>query len=191
MEYVGSVLVLIALCVITLQRKDSSVEENGGGIGSPAFYLAVLFTILCSISWGFVGFAAKYASYHYDSVVEEYSMVSMIVSGVGGMFSIIYILSKGVELEPHHSGHVIFYIIAAGGAGFFTNFGIYSFMKALSYGSVGVASLFANMQIIFELVEELIIFQILPSFVSFIGIGIALLGSSFMIIFQHQQSRGH
>jgi len=43
-------------------------------------------------------------------------------------------------------------------------------MKALSYGSVGVAALFANMQIVFELIEEFFIFQILPSFFSFVGI---------------------
>jgi hypothetical protein len=40
-------------------------------------------------------------------------------------------------------------------------------MNALSYGSVGVAALFANMQIIIELIEEFLIFQILPIFYAF------------------------
>lgn len=184
MEYVGAALILLALTVITLANRGKE-QLNDDGSTSDVF-LAIFFTILCSISWAGVGAAAKYASYYYDSVVEEYSMISCMVSGIGGSLSIILIYIYGWELDAKKEDMQTYYMASAWAAGFFTVFGLYSFMKALSYGSVGVAALFANMQIVFELIEEFFIFQILPSFFSFVGIWIALIGSAWMIIFQHK-----
>lgn len=193
MEYVGAGLVLVALGIIALQRgiftKKKKLEDDEVDTDF-YFTLALILTLCCSLSWACVGGAAKYASYHYDSVVEEYSMITMIISGAWGTFAIFVIWGFGIEMQPEKENMIPLYIFSACAAGFFTVFGIYAFMKALSYGSVGVAALFANMQIIIELIEEFFIFQIVPTLASFWGMLIALLGSSFMILFQHQNSRG-
>lgn len=138
------------------------------------------------MSWACVGAAAKYASFYYHSVVEEYSMITVIIAGFVGSCSIFVVYALDTPLRAEKDDSTLLYILAACGAGFFTTFGLYSFMKALSYGSVGIASLFANMQIIVELIEEFIIFSIIPTTGAFFGMGLALVGSAFMILFQRR-----
>lgn len=187
MEYLGACMIFLALVVITMQR-GSSNNNDGGDNKAMAFYLSILCTVICSCFWGCFMFLAKFAVYHYNAIPEEYSMMAMIASGLSGSVAIFGIYWLGIEMNPADEDQIWLYMMGAAGAGVFTTFGIYSFNKAISLGSVEVASLFSNMRVIVQIVEELIIFQIFPSFISFIGVIFALSGSAIMIMYENKNA---
>ena len=121
----------------------------------------------------------------------------MISSGITGICSIFLILSYKFDYKMNYNTddsedtfdthQIILNFLGAAGAGAFTTGGIVSFNKSLSHGSVEVASLFSNMRVIVQLVLELIIFSIIPSIASFLGVALALTGSTLMIFFQKKK----
>mmetsp|Transcript_24427 Transcript_24427/g.21685 ORF Transcript_24427/g.21685 Transcript_24427/m.21685 type:complete len:247 (+) Transcript_24427:366-1106(+) len=191
LEYIGAGLILFACVIITLQ-KGVKIGENLDK--NTDFYLSISLTILCSIAWASVGFMAKWASFYYNVIADEYAMVSMMISGALGSTSILVIYFFDIHyllgnIQPEEKTNMEFvYFLGAIGAGFFTTFGVLSNIISISYGSVEVASLFTNMRVIVQLAEEFIIFSIIPSVFSFIGIGIAIIGSFVMIKFENDET---
>jgi drug/metabolite transporter (DMT)-like permease len=60
LEYFGAILIIIACVTITLQ-KDVGGSETTNDSASFDFYMSIVLTLLCSISWALVGFMAKWA----------------------------------------------------------------------------------------------------------------------------------
>lgn len=74
LEYVGASVILIALIIITLQ-KDIGSQSLSTDTSSVDFYMSIFLTLLCSISWAFVGFMAKWACFFYNTDAYEYGIV--------------------------------------------------------------------------------------------------------------------
>jgi drug/metabolite transporter (DMT)-like permease len=106
----------------------------------------------------------------------------MLISGILGTFSFVIL----PEMQTDENN--LFYILGAAGAGFFTTLGIFALMRALPYGSAEVAALFTNMRVVVQMLEEFLIFQIIPSVFSLSGVIFALIGGAIMIIFEHRES---
>ena len=60
-------------------------------------------------------------------------------------------------------------------------------VKSFQFGSMEVMYLFMNMRVLVQIVEEFLLFHILPSMVSSIGMAVALTGASFMMIFDQKK----
>ncbi|CAI2374588.1 unnamed protein product [Moneuplotes crassus] len=179
LEYFGAFCIFCACIVITLQKgfnNDGVVQ-----LSSIEFYLSIFLALICAIAWGMVGFAAKWASYFYEVEPDEYAILAMTISGIIGICSIFFIYPLGIEIEPKDDEKLWFYILSALGAGFFTTFGVFTGIFALHNGSVEVTSLFANMRVIPQIIEEYLLFGIIPSIFSSIGILIALFGCVLMV----------
>ena len=91
-----------------------------------------------------------------------------------------------VEIGHHTESNIFISYISALLAGVLTVLGIFFKSKSLSYGSMEVAQLFINMRVLVQMLEEFLIFQIIPSIISSIGVVLALIGSSIMIFFDYK-----
>lgn len=74
--------------------------------------------------------------------------------------------------------HVLFAVIA----GLFTTVGHFAYFSAVNRGSVEVAQLFANLKPIVQLTEEAIFMSIFPNFFALVGVAIAVIGSTLVIL---------
>lgn len=115
----------------------------------------------------------------------------MAISGALGSLSAFILYGFQIGFDADASGHLYIYILGAIGAGVFTNFGVVANAISISYGSVEVTSLFANMRVIVQMVEEFLIFSIVPSVISFLGIILAIVGSTIMIKFENQDTHNN
>ena len=57
----------------------------------------------------------------------------------------------------------------------------------MAYGSVGLVSLLVNSSILFQALEEFIVFKIVPSLLTWAGIAVALIGVSMIVIFEQKE----
>ena len=132
LEYFGTALIFLACIIITLQKGfkvDGKID-----VKNVKFYLSICLTVLCSIAWLFVGFMAKWASFFYNVVADEYAMLSMMISGLIGSTSILLIWGFNInsEIENTNSWNLGIYFLGAFGAGFFTTFGVLTNILAIS-----------------------------------------------------------
>lgn len=188
MEYLGAIIVLAGLVFIAFQRSGSTGPEEDPNFWT--FYFGIFFTLMCSLFWGAGAVVGKYVAHHYQECLDEYALVAMIISGVFGIFSIVYLLIRQTALNPLDDGHTLFYVTSACAAGVFTILAMFFLTKSLEYGSVGIAMLYANMQPAVEMIEEFFVFSILPNTLGGIGMVLALLGASFVVLFTAKQTLG-
>ena len=185
MEYLGSVIVVIGLVWISFQK---SVGEFSDTFNETEFYFGILLTLSWSFMWAGSAVIGKYISLWYWRLMGELSFLTMICSGIFGSLFIIYWFIMDLELNPLNDGYTWLYIFVSTWSGVFTMLGVYCFMKALQFGSVGIAFLLVNIQLIVEMIEEFIVFHIIPSILGGIGMALALIGASVVIIYQHPET---
>ena len=185
MEYIGSVIIITGLIWISFQR---TIGEFSNSFNDTDFYLGIVLTLAWSFMWASSAIIGKYISLLYCTLMGELSFLTMISSGIFGSLFIIYILIGEVSMNPKDDGNTLLYIFVSNWSGVFTMIGVYWFMRALQYGSVGIAFMLVNIQLIVEMIEEFIVFHIIPSILGGIGMILAILGASIVVIYQHPET---
>ena len=114
-------------------------------------------------------------------------MVFMTVTGlIGSLFGVwILIFKVPIEISPSSSLFVSF--TSAIAAGVIQMIGMLLCIKSFQLGSMEIMYLFINMRVLVQIVEEFLLFHILPSMVSSIGMAVALTGASIMMIFDQKK----
>ena len=130
-------------------------------------------------SWEVI--TAKWAWFYYDWDVTEYSLLSMLISGLVALLSIIPIMYYGTPLQTIFGSSLSLSIAWAIIAGVLTTLGHWVYFTAVSCGSVEIAQLFANMKTIVHLAEEVIFMSFIPDIYSLLGVAIAVTGGALVI----------
>lgn len=115
----------------------------------------------------------------------------MTLSGFVGSLTGIAIWHYGTPFDYRGSIGIEYHLMFAIGAGLFTTFGQFLYFSSVNLGSVEVAQLFVNMKPIVQLVEEAIFLFIFPSFWAFVGIFIAIVGSTLVILGKRESDNQH
>lgn len=186
LEFIGAAVVFGSLVMIALQKVgDHSGESDDAKEKQQYFYKAIIFITLCAIAWGVAPISVKYATRNFDILIIHFALFSMVISGTFGItISSLTIIIGGYEMSPRDEEHKYYYMLASFLAGVFSSAGISIFQRAIQLGKTGVASLFANLPIIMQIVEEIIFLNIVPTPMAFVGIAGAFIGSTIMIYFR-------
>ena len=114
-------------------------------------------------------------------------MVFMTITGLFGTLFGIGIISFNIPIEAPSDSSLFVSIFSAAAAGSIQAMGVMLVFKSFQFGSMEVMYLFMNMRVLVQIVEEFLLFQILPSMVSSIGMAVALAGASIMMIFDQKK----
>ena len=114
-------------------------------------------------------------------------MVFMTITGLFGTLFGIGIISFNIPIEAPSDSSLFVSILSAAAAGSIQAMGVMLVFKSFQFGSMEVMYLFMNMRVLVQIVEEFLLFQILPSMVSSIGMAVALAGASIMMIFDQKK----
>ena len=113
----------------------------------------------------------------------------MIITGFLGTWFGLGIAYFEIPMDAPPDSSMLLSVAGASAAGIIQSTGVMLVFKSFQYGSLEVMYLFMNMRVLVQIVEEFILFQILPSFISSVGMIVALSGASIMIIFDQRDHR--
>ena len=119
--------------------------------------------------------------YFYGADSVEFGTLAMLLSGLCGSCMYFVLNSRNIELVVEQgsskNGMIILCIIS----GSFTALASFTQFKAISVGSAEITQLVVNTKIIVQMVEEIIIFHLIPGSVALIGMAGVFIGVTMMI----------
>lgn len=187
MKYFGAAIVFISLMVISSQREfEAQVEVSE--YQNDSYTLAMFWVVFTTIFWGLCNILGKYASYFYDADPTQFSVVSGTWSGLIGSWSIIIIITNSIPFELEEGSNIYLWILYWLMSGFFTAWSLFCFYKALSLGSSEITQLIINTKILFQVIEEIILFSVLPSLIACLGMAGVWIGVVIMMFTKERRN---
>ncbi|CAI2373327.1 unnamed protein product [Moneuplotes crassus] len=190
MQYFGGLMIIGAILLITFERsisKPGTYNEYQNNL----HYISIFFTLVTCFFWSMMIISTKYACFHYDVNIIEYSSCAMGLSGFVGCLFGIPILYYHTPMNFMPEDKMVVYILFAVFSGLFTTIGQFTYFAAVNIGSVEVGQLFVNMKPIAQLVEEAIFLFLFPNLLQLVGIFIAILGAGLVILGKKEGQHQH
>ena len=96
----------------------------------------------------------------------------------------------GVPINASPDSSLTLSIVFALTAGIFQTLIVIIAVISFNFGALETVYMFLNMRVIVQIIEEFLLFHILPSIISSVGMLVCLIGVSIMILFdKHENTR--